>query len=325
MSRRRWAVGYTIAALALTVTLLAGCGSSAASTASSNGPADTGQSGNTSTNGGQTSFGSAATRGTGQSNNAGPQYLIKALAVAMVFSDTRKVASDLQTWIATADPQSSSAGQDYEQVGSNSYRVTITFSVAASAYARVLLYLSDYAQTHHGNLESLHETVRDASNDYVDTQSRLKNLRTEQNRLLALLTQASTLSDTLTIEQRLTDVEGQIEQIEAHLNLLNGQTTFSKVTVTLDPLASPQPESPNAPWNPGQTVHDAFSAALGFGQGLVSLLIWLLFFAVYLIPVALVFLLVRRMLRVRAERRAVPLAPMAAAQSAPNPPSTPAQ
>ncbi|HET8905966.1 MAG TPA: hypothetical protein VFN11_03275, partial [Ktedonobacterales bacterium] len=108
-------------------------------------------------------------------------------------------------------------------------------------------------------------------------------------------------------------------------NLLNGQTTFYKVTITLDPFATPQPASPNAPWNPGQTVHDAFSAALGFGQGLVSLLIWLAFFAVYLIPVALIYLLVRRILRVRAERRATPLAPVAAAQAAANPPGTPAQ
>lgn len=321
MSRRRWTVGYAIAAFVLAGALLSGCGGSTIAS----GPGSTAHSVNSSTGGGQTSYGPAATAGTGQTNNAGPQYLIKALAVAMVFSDTRKVASELQTWIATADPQSTSAGQDYEQVGTDSYRVTITFSVAANAYPHVLLYLSDYAQTHHGHLESLQETVQDVSNDYVDTQSRLKNLRTEQNRLLALLTQASTLNDTLTIEQRLTDVEGQIEQIEAHLNLLNGQTTFYKVTVTLDPFAAPEPASPNAQWNPGQTVHDAFSAALGFGQGLISVLIWLAFFAIYVVPALLVFLWIRRRLRARAERRAAPLAPIVAPQSAANPPGTPAQ
>jgi Domain of unknown function (DUF4349) len=182
----------------------------------------------------------------------------------------------------------------------------MTFSVAASAYSQVFSYLAGYAQTHHGTLNNLHETVQDVSIDYVDTTSRLKNLRTEQERLLALLNQAKSLSDTLAIEQRLTDVEGQIEQIEAHLNALNGQTTFYYVAITLMPIYTPAPSTPAGPWNPGQTLHDAFTAALGFGQGLVSVLIWLAIFAVYLIPVVVIFLLVRRWTRARAARLPAP-------------------
>ena len=325
MSRRRWALWCVAMGVLLALVALAGCGAASMT----NGPAGSGQQAGLpgSTTGGQTSFGPAATTAAGQSSTPGPQYLIKALTVSMLFSDTRKVASDLQTWVASADPQSTSAGMDYQQVDTNSYRVAMTFSVAASAYPRVFSYLAGYAQTHSGHLESLHETVQDVSNDFVDTQSRLKNLRTEQDRLLALLSQAQNLNDTLTIEQKLTDVEGQIEQIEAHLNALSGQTTFYDVTVTLDPVGSPsQPTAPNAPWNPGQTIHDAFTAALGFGQGLVSVLIWLAFFALYLIPVALVFLLIRRLVRARAARRPAPTyAPAYAPAAAPLAPSAPSQ
>ena len=224
----------------------------------------------------------------------------------MTFSDTRATATDLQHWIAATDPRSSSAGVTYDEQSTNRYQITMTFSVAATAYPQVFSYLAGYAQTHHGTLNNLHETVQDVSNDYVDTTSRLKNLRTEQDRLLALLSQANNLSDTLAIEQRLTDVEGQIEQIEAHLNALNGQTTYYMVTITLIPVYTPAPDSPSAPWNPGQTFHDALTAALGFGQGLVSVLIWLVIFAAYLIPVVVIFLLVRRWRRARAARRPAP-------------------
>lgn len=310
MNRRRWARWYVIAGMALALAILAGCGSSAAST--SNGPvAAPGRPANSS--GGQSSYGPAATAAPGQPKNTGPQYLIKALSVSMVFSDTRKTATDLQTWITTTDPRATSAGIDYQQVDTSSYRITMTYSVAATAYPQVLAYLAGYAQSHNGHLESLHETVQDVSNDYVDSNSRLKNLRTEQQRLLALLSQATSLSDILSIEQRLTDVEGQIEQIEAHLNALNGQTTFYNVTITLDPFAMPTPPSPNAPWNPGQTIHDAFTAALGFGQGLVSVLIWLAFFAIYIVPAVVIFLLARRWLRARTARRAVPAVAVAPA------------
>ena len=64
---------------------------------------------------------------------------------------------------------------------------------------------------------SYNETVQDETNDFLDTQSRLTNLRAEQPRLLTLLSQAQNLGDTLQVEQRLTDVEGQIENIEVHL------------------------------------------------------------------------------------------------------------
>ncbi|HEX6543930.1 MAG TPA: hypothetical protein VF040_19410, partial [Ktedonobacterales bacterium] len=66
---------------------------------------------------------------------------------------------------------------------------------------------------------------------------------------------------------------------------------------------------------------DAFTAALGFGEGLVSLLIWLAFFAVYLVPVLLIFLLVRRIMRARAAHG---LAPVVARGSAPASSTAPA-
>ncbi|HEX5546233.1 MAG TPA: DUF4349 domain-containing protein, partial [Ktedonobacterales bacterium] len=318
----RWGIAAGVALALVVLTVLAGCGASN-SNASTAGP-NTGASSNSSTD--QSVYGPAATAGTGQSSTSGPQYLIKTLAVSMTFSDTRATATDLQHWIAATDPRSSSAGVTYQEQATNRYQITMTFSVAASAYPQVFSYLAGYAQTHHGTLNNLHESVQDVSNDYVDTTSRLKNLRTEQDRLLALLSQAKSLSDTLAIEQRLTDVEGQIEQIEAHLNALNGQTTFYMVTITLMPFYTAAPDSPSAPWNPGQTFHDALTAALGFGQGLVSVLIWLATFAIYVIPVVVIFLLVRRWRRARAAERPAPaIAPAVASAAAPSPPAAVSQ
>jgi hypothetical protein len=230
---------------------------------------------------------------TGQSTNSstsfGPQYLIKSLQVNMLVKDTRQVASDLQSWIATADPRSTSAGIDYEQVGDNLYTVTMTFSVSSTQYTQIEEYLAGYAQQHGGKLASLHENVQDVSNDYIDTQSRLTNLRGEQQRLLTIMSSTTALGDIITVESKLTDVEGQIEDIESHLDALKNQTTFYMVTIGLQPIAPvTAPPPPSTPWSFGQVLHDSWSAALGFGQGLATLLIWLVVFSIYLIPVALV-------------------------------------
>jgi hypothetical protein len=207
----------------------------------------------------------------------------------MLVKDTRQVASDLQSWIATADPRSTSAGINYEQTYDNFYNVTMTFSVTSTQYTQIEEYLAGYAQQHGGKLTSLHESVQDVSNDYIDSQSRLTNLRGEQQRLLTLLSNTTALGDIITVESKLTDVEGQIEDIEAHLNALKNQTTFYLVTIGLQPMAPVAPLPPTStPWSFGQVLHDAWSTALGFGQGLATLLIWLVVFCIYLIPVALV-------------------------------------
>ena len=226
------------------------------------------------------------------------QYLIKTLNITMEVKDTQRVATDLQTWVSAADPLSTAESIQYEQVGDNAYNVTMTFSVQASLYPRIESYLNTYPAQHNGRLISTNKTTQDVTGDYVDTQSRLKNLRAEQSRLLTLLSHASVLGDILSIDQRLTDVEGQIEQIEAHLNQLNGQTTFYNITLSLQP-SSAVVNPPPAAWSLGRIWLDALNAASAFGQVLLTVLVWLLVFSVYIVPLVVVVWLVRRWMRMR--------------------------
>src|SRR5262249_47195118 len=121
---------------------------------------------------------------------------------------------------------------------------------------------------------------QDVSNEYVDLQSRLVNLRTEQQRLLGLLAHASSLSDTLAIEDRLTQVEGEIEQIEGRQSQLNGQLSYYTVIINLAPLAGGAKLPLAQPFNPAGIFQSALNAALTFGEWLLAAIIWLAVFAV---------------------------------------------
>ncbi len=221
-----------------------------------------------------------------QSVDPPAQYLIKTLNVSMNVKDTTKASDALQTWIMTTDTSASSAGTTYNQVGDNLYNVSLTFLVRATLYPQIAHYLRDYASQNGGQLVSLNETVQDVTNDYIDTQSRLTNLRTEQTRLLDLLSHAQVLGDIISIQDKLTDIEGQIETIEAHLKQLNGQVSYYTIAITLQPLTLAPPSPTPTGWSIGQTFHDAFAASLGFAQGLLTFLVWLLAYSIYLIPVA---------------------------------------
>lgn len=283
----------TVSIILLSI-LLASCGG----TSTSNSSASTGYS-NAAVPHSSSSSSSKRTALNGQNAkdaSAAPRYLIKTLTVNMEVSDTKSVADSLQGWIMSTDPQASSAGVDYEQIDPNHYSITMTFAVRANLYPQVQRYLRDYAPQHGGHLDSMTETVQDVSNDYVDTQSRLTTLKTEQARLRTLMSQAKALSDVLAVEQRLTDVEQQIESTEASLKTLDSQITFYPITIALQPIIATTPQ-PNPAWNAGQSFRDAFAAALSFGQGILTFLIWLLAFSMYIVPMGIALWLVIRWLR----------------------------
>jgi hypothetical protein len=225
-----------------------------------------------------------------QSSDIGPQYLVKTLNVDLQVKDTRKVADNLQAWITRIDPRATTSGTDYEQASDNLYKVSLTFSVQATLYPQIYRYLRDYTTHNGGRLVSFNESIQDITSTYVDTQSRLQNLRVEQARLQDLLSHAQTVSDIVSIDQQLTDVEGQIESYEAQLNTLTSQVTFYTVTVSLEPIET----AINDGWSIGQVLHDAFSASLAFGQGVLGLLIWLLAFGFYIMPLAIIAWLGRK-------------------------------
>lgn len=311
----------------IAVLALAGCGGSAASNASApdtnHAPsASFGQDGST---------GSGGTLATpGSTNTSSAQFLSKTLNIDMTVTDTRKSADEIQTWVATTDARSTSAGTSYSDIGNQLYRVSMTFSVQATLYPQVASYMRDYGEKHGGRLLSYNETVQDLTNDFVDTDSRLTNLRAEQQRLLTFLSQSQSLSDTLQVEQRLTDVEGQIENIEAHLNSISGQVTFYPVTVVLEPASTDVPEG--QPWTPLSTLRSALAAALIFAEFLGNVIIWLAVFSVFAIPVIIAIVLWRRYRRAHPRvvatpvyAAAVPPPPAMPGPSWPTPPNPPEQ
>jgi hypothetical protein len=298
----RWAALAGVAA----ATLLAGCGAAAANTAASqrgtfNSTAH--QAASSSSSGIAAPYATAALSSGSASDTAKatePQYTIKSLQTSYGVDDPRQTANDIRQWVLETDPRASTVGLDYARQDDGQYDVELTFSVQAALYPQVENYLANYTQSHGGKLLGLHENVQDVTGQYVDLQSRLATLKVEQQRLLDLMTHAGDLNSVLSVEQRLTDVEGQIEQIEGQQNQLAGQTTFYNVSVSLQPassvIAGPHP----TPWNPGQVLGGAWSAALAFGEALANVLIWLAVFSLYAIPVLAIVGLVRRWLRRRA-------------------------
>ena len=304
---RRALSGRTLPALAACVGLsiammvLAGCGGSFGAESKAAGPAN-----------GSTSQGhlSASSNGSGSgsstsstSSNGGPPYLDKALQVTIEVKDTRVAATTILSWIMATDTKSTTRrGQQYTDEGDGVYNITVQVSVQATLYPQVEQYLLDYPAKNGGTLLSLQETVQDVTNDYISTQAQIATLQTERQRLLALLSQASSLNDILTLDQQLTTVEGQLQQIEAHQQALVGEVTFYNVTVNLQPNGLPIKQTHPSGFSFGGTLHDAWNAALVFAGWLAVLAVWLVVFSIFVLPVLAIILGIRALRRRRIGR-----------------------
>lgn len=82
-----------------------------------------------------------------------------------------------------------------------------------------------------GNVTRETVSTTDVTSTYIDMESRLKALNTEEQTLLGLLEKATNLGDILAIQSRLTDVRTEIEEYEAQKRFLDNSIDYSTVRI----------------------------------------------------------------------------------------------
>lgn len=186
--------------------------------------------------------------------------------------------------------------------GKNYKYATITMGVPVQSFERALNRLRDLS------LEVLDETAsgEDVTDQYVDLQSQLVNLEATRERIKSFLDQAKTVEEALLINQQLSEIERQIEEIKGRINYLQDRSSFSTITVNLEPklpdyvpptptpTPSPTP-MPKDPWKPGETVGSAWGTLVDAYQVIIDILIWILLVVVPIFapPVLVIWLVVK--------------------------------
>jgi hypothetical protein len=145
-------------------------------------------------------------------------------------------------------------------------------------------------------------TATDVTADVVDMDARLANLRAAETQYQAIMAKAISIDDVLAVQQKLTDVRGQIEQLQAQRDSLANRATLATITVNWQvPVTAVA--TVNQGWDLGHEVDRAFAALVGFGQSLATLAIWLLIAVMpIIVPTVLIGVVLYRVLRPRVNR-----------------------
>lgn len=137
--------------------------------------------------------------------------------------------------------------------------------------------------------------AEDVSNQLVDLQARLKNLRQTEVQLQEILKQTGSVGDVLKVTQELSRIREAIEQIDAQLTNLKNQVAYSTIQITLSSeIATIHPKS-DLGTQIQNTWNSATNSLVDVSIGLLKLAIWLLVYCPYwLIPLAIYLFLRHR-------------------------------
>jgi hypothetical protein len=117
----------------------------------------------------------------------------------------------------------------------------------------------------------------------IDLGARIDNLRASETALQAISRQATKISDVLEVQNRLSEVRGQIEQLDAQRSHLSDQASLGTLEVTYGLEVVAVAEASKG-WDPNDEVDRASATLIDFLQSLTSAGIW---FGIVWLPILL--------------------------------------
>lgn len=219
--------------------------------------------------------------------------------ISLVVEDTQEAVTAI-TNLATDMGGYVSESSTYH-AGNNVLQGNITIRVPSNLYQETLAELRALAL----RVELEESRSQDVTEEFIDQEARLANLKAGEEAMQALLDgrqQLDGIGDIAEVQQKLAEIRGDIEQTEGRLRYLTDQAFLSTIRIGLIPELSPPTPTPTPTPLPGwaaqNTVNDASQSLVFASQRALDSLIWGVIFGlplliIYLIPIVIVVWVLR--------------------------------
>ncbi len=157
-----------------------------------------------------------------------------------------------------------------------------------------------------GNVPYTYTYTENITARYYDVQARLTAYQTQEQRLLEMMEKAETVSDIIVIEDRLTELRWQIEDLQSTLNNWDRQVSYSSIGLSIQEVTVYTPE---AKMSYGERIGLAVRSGLQntadfFRDALLWFLEALPGLIILAVIVVIVVVIVRRSIKKRRARKA---------------------
>jgi hypothetical protein len=196
--------------------------------------------------------------------------------------------ADLAAAVRAASDRVSSVGGyvsgSEESTEGQDGRASVTYRIPADRWDETLSEIRGLATA----IRHVHVETEAVTNQVVDLGARIANLRATEAALQKIMNSASSIPDVLKVQDQLTRVRGEIEQLVAQKSQLEERAAFGTLTVVFRLPAAPAVEEVRRGWDPATEVDRATGTLIGIGQSATSAGIWL---AIVVLPLGLATLL----------------------------------
>jgi Domain of unknown function (DUF4349) len=117
-----------------------------------------------------------------------------------------------------------------ERLDDSGYRlsVSMTIRVPSKLYDSLVASIERVGE----KTESKSVSTQDVTEEFIDTEARLKTKKELETRYREILRQANSVTDILAVESNLNTVRGEIESMEGRLKYLSNQVSFSTLSLS---------------------------------------------------------------------------------------------
>ncbi|MCZ7573694.1 MAG: DUF4349 domain-containing protein [Ardenticatenaceae bacterium] len=212
--------------------------------------------------------------------------IIQTVNLTIRFQDVRAAAEQIK---AIAAARGGYVAQvNLSETEENQYRGAMTLRVDARQLDAAVAEIKGLGR------ETINEqsNANDVTEEYVDLSARLDNLKRTETELQALLTEVRQntrkAEDVLAVYRELTEIRGQIEQIQGRLQYLDTLSALATINVSLVPPAA---LVANPGWSLGSTAGEALRLLVSGLQSLATVVIYVLIAGLPLLALVLLPLL----------------------------------
>lgn len=167
--------------------------------------------------------------------------------------------------------------QDERSPENSKRRATLVLKVPSAALDDTLATIAKLGQVQGQSIKS-----EDVTQQLVDTDARLKNLRQQEEMTRKIMERSGSIKDVLAVSQQLATIREQIEQLDATVKNLRQQVAYSTINLKVEEIQSTIPTSDPLGVRIQDTWKSSTSAASGLATNLGLTLLWLLPFSPFI-------------------------------------------
>ena len=158
-----------------------------------------------------------------------------------------------------------------------------------------------------GKIVNQSQNVENITKRYNDQSILIESLKTQEERLLAMMDKAETVEDMIYIEQRLSEVQTELNQAKNVLSRMDTDVAYSTIHLTLAEVVRYEGSRVETTFGDRllNTIDDSWDSFLGFLENFLFFLIYLFPMACLVLIILLIVFLVRKLyLKAHPERAA---------------------